>query len=158
MSSLGDQFISWFSFGSKIAIGLVVAAAGLLYVHQEKLLYMPYPPNFPRTPKENPPGYISPTDYTIDGLLRGHSSATPIPYAEHFVTTKDGAKIHTWLLLRSNSNTVPTLIYFHGNAGNMGFRLKNAAEMYSLANMNILMVDYRGYGKIQGSPKTQPLV
>jgi predicted alpha/beta hydrolase len=33
------------------------------------------------------------------------------------------------------------------NAGNMGFRLRNAAEMYGRNGINVLMVDYRGYGE-----------
>lgn len=30
--------------------------------------------------------------------------------------------------------------------GNMGLRLKNAALMYSRCGINILMMDYRGFG------------
>ena len=37
-------------------------------------------------------------------------------------------------------------IYFHGNAGNMGYRLPNAAKFYSDVGVNVLMMDYRGYG------------
>lgn len=61
-------------------------------------------------------------------------------------------KIHCWLLLqKSDRRGLGTLIYFHGNAGNMGFRLKNAAEMYARVGINVLMVDYRGYGSSTGT-------
>lgn len=70
-----------------------------------------------------------------------------IDYEEHFVETEDGVTLHTWLLLQPNSENVPTLIYFHGNAGNMGFLLKNAALMFAHAKINILLMDYRGYGE-----------
>jgi fermentation-respiration switch protein FrsA (DUF1100 family) len=40
----------------------------------------------------------------------------------------------------------PTIIFFHGNAGNIGLRLPNAIEMYRQLNVNVLLVEYRGYG------------
>jgi cephalosporin-C deacetylase-like acetyl esterase len=70
-----------------------------------------------------------------------------IEYEEHFVRTEDGFMLHTWLLLQPNSQNVPTLIYFHGNAGNMGFLLKNAALMFAHSKINVLLMDYRGYGE-----------
>jgi len=76
------------------------------------------------------------------------SAQDRIEFEEQFVKTEDGINLHTWLLLQPNSENVPTLIYFHGNAGNMGFLLKNAALMFALAKINILLMDYRGYGTI----------
>ena len=48
-------------------------------------------------------------------------------------------------------NPAPTILFFHGNAGNMGFRLENLQLLYRQLNtgglrVNILAVDYRGYG------------
>ena len=80
-----------------------------------------------------------------------------IPYEEHIIKTEDNESIHVWLLLQQDSKNVPTLIYFHGNAGNMGFRLQNAAEMYARVGINILMMDYRGYGKSTGVPSEKGL-
>lgn len=123
----------------------------ILYTNQEKMLYMPNPPGFPRTPLENPPGYQSPASWGTNGrMLSSSSSQDHIEFEEGFVTTADGLKIHIWLLLQPNSEDVPTLLYFHGNAGNMGFLLKNAALMYAHAKINILLMDYRGYGKKDG--------
>ena len=39
----------------------------------------------------------------------------------------------------------------------MGFRLKNAALMYAKAKINILMMDYRGYGSSNGTPNEDGL-
>lgn len=90
----------------------------------------------------------SPAEWTISGHLAVRRPAEQtIPFENHYLNAEDGARIHVWLLLQPNSQEVPTLIYFHGNAGNMGFRLKNAAEMYALSKVNVLMMDYRGYGK-----------
>jgi len=89
--------------------------------------------------------------------LTFHPAGEGIPFIEAFVTTDDNIKIHTWLMLQSDSENVPTLIYFHGNAGNMGMRLKNAALMYSICGINVLMMDYRGYGSSDGRPSEKGL-
>jgi fermentation-respiration switch protein FrsA (DUF1100 family) len=48
--------------------------------------------------------------------------------------------------------TSPTVLYFHGNAGNIGHRLHNAQALYSLCGANVLLLEYRGYGKSEGTP------
>lgn len=48
------------------------------------------------------------------------------------------------LAIVPSGNQVPTLVYFHGNAGNIGFRLVNARQMQLAIGCNVLMVDYRG--------------
>lgn len=80
-----------------------------------------------------------------------------IDFEERHIETADGEKLHAWLLIqREDSNKKPTLLYFHGNAGNMGFRLTNAVEMFR-NSMNVLMVDYRGYGASTGTPTEKGL-
>ena len=37
-------------------------------------------------------------------------------------------------------------------AGNIGHRLHNAQALYKLCGFNILLVEYRGYGKSEGTP------
>lgn len=160
MSSI---IISWLFLGTKIVGGLLITLIAILYTNQEKMLYMPNPPGFPRTPSENPPGYQSPATWSASGRMINPSATIPqdrIEHEEHFIKTADGVTIHTWLLLQADSHNVPTLIYFHGNAGNMGFLLKNAALMFAHSKINILLMDYRGYGKhhsllqMQYSPHT----
>jgi dipeptidyl aminopeptidase/acylaminoacyl peptidase len=149
-ASMSSMMFSWVLFGVKIAGGLLVTIAAILYTNQEKMLYMPNPPGFPRTPSENPPGYQSPATWNSHGRMINPSATIPqdaIEYEEHFVRTEDGFMLHTWLLLQPNSQDVPTLIYFHGNAGNMGFLLKNAALMFAHSKINVLLMDYRGYGE-----------
>ena len=46
----------------------------------------------------------------------------------------------------------PTFIMFHGNAGNIGHRLGNAYLLYSHTGGNIFLLEYRGYGKSEGTP------
>jgi len=77
--------------------------------------------------------YQSPSEYRI-------------PYESHMIRCQDGVSIHSWLLLQINSKECPTIVFFHGNAGNIGMRLPNAKKMYKELQVNILMVEYRGFG------------
>ena len=131
-----------FRVGS-IVMGLTLVAGGLLYVKQDSLLYFPEIGGIPRRPQDNPRGYRSPEERQL-------------PYESVRITCADGVQIHGWLLfangLPSNNNAnnnnkpTPTIIFFHGNAGNIGLRLPNAMQMLRYLGANVLMVEYRGYG------------
>lgn len=66
----------------------------------------------------------------------------------HFIAD-DGVKLHGWYISSKGSNT--TLLWFHGNAGNITHRLDNI-EMLKPLNLDIFIFDYRGYGKSEGEP------
>jgi len=55
-------------------------------------------------------------------------------------------------------STCPTILFFHGNASNIGFRLYNAKAMYEKLQANIGMVEYRGYGNSTGTPTEKGLM
>ena len=107
--------------------GLSVVILSLLYKYQDKLLYMPNPPGMPITPADNPTGCITPAEWCINGNYCDDDRSKSIPFEDVIITTDDNIQIHAWLLFKES--TAPTLLYFHGNAGNMGFRLQNAAGM-----------------------------
>jgi len=111
---------------------------GILVVQQRKIIYVPAPPGTPRRTSENPGAYKSP-------------SAWGLPYENLMVPTSDGTKVNAWLVYQPMSNCqqdVPfTFVYFHGNAGNIGHRLENIRDMHAKLKINILIVDYRGYGE-----------
>lgn len=106
---------------------------GLLYAKQDSILYIPEIGDLPKRPANNPRNYRSPSEYRI-------------PHESHMIRCEDGVTIHAWLLLQKDSEQCPTIVFFHGNAGNIGMRLPNAKKMYKELNANILMVEYRGYG------------
>lgn len=137
--SSGDSWVP------TIVTGLLLFSSflGYLYFYQESLLYYPKQPI--HLTKSNPPEYRSPEFYSID-------------YRELWATTTDGIKVHTWLLLTKQPRKAPTLIFFHGNAGNMGFRLPNMKRLHDTCQVNILMVDYRGYGHSEGEPSEEGLM
>jgi hypothetical protein len=160
-NSLSFDVLNWSIFAGKCTFVFSTMFGIFLYTCQDYLLYHPAPPNYPKTPDENHGDFKSPSQWSIDGIpMRRYSDqfkAKSIPFQDKMIETIDGIYIHTWLLLQEDSHNLPTIVYWHGNAGNMGFRLKNAAEMYSQIGVNVLMAEYRGYGKSDGSPSEKGL-
>ena len=50
-----------------------------------------------------------------------------------------------------------TILAFHGNAGNIGHRLPIAKVLADTNKMNVLMLEYRGYGLSTGTPDEKGL-
>lgn len=71
-------------------------------------------------------------------------------FEEQFVATEDGNKIHS-ILFSTQLPSKGLILYFHGNADNLQRWGKYAIDFTSLG-YDVLMVDYRGYGKSTGSP------
>jgi len=114
----------------RIAIGIgagLVVAIVLIRILENRFIY--FPPRYPE-------GFVSPKDYGLQ-------------VEEVWMTAEDGVKLNAYFLARTSSPK--TLLWFHGNAENIGFGLE---QMKILANLgvNILELDYRGYGKSEGSP------
>jgi len=63
--------------------------------------------------------------------------------------TTDGVLLHAWYVPAAGSEQV--LLFFHGNAGNISHR-RASLEVFHRLGLNVLMVDYRGYGQSEGSP------
>jgi fermentation-respiration switch protein FrsA (DUF1100 family) len=140
------RLLDWTAKAFVAGGGLATVLAVALYVYQEKLLYHPTMPGTPKKPAENPKHYRSPEEYNI-------------PFVDVWITTADGVRLHAWLLLQPGARrSSPTILYFHGNAGNIGFRLPNARDMYMRCGCHILMLDYRGYGNSDGTPTEQGLM
>lgn len=76
--------------------------------------------------------------------------------------TADGLRLHGWFAhaltedLNRQDQQPPTLLFCHGNAGNITHRLANVAYLIQL-KIHVFIFDYRGYGKSQGSPGEQGL-
>lgn len=66
-----------------------------------------------------------------------------------YLTTPDNIKINGWFFLKAGAKY--TLLFCHGNAGNMGHRLDKIAMLQDI-DLNIFIIDYRGYGKSEGRP------
>ena len=75
-----------------------------------------------------------------------------LPYENVDLITSDKIRIHSYFLKQAQNlcNSVPTIICFHGNAGNIGQRLSNAHCFYTYCQCNVFLVEYRGYGLSEG--------
>lgn len=83
-------------------------------------------------------------------------TATPasigLPYESvHFVTA-DGVRINGWLVPAAAARA--TLIFFHGNAGNISHRL-DSLRIFNSLGLSTLIIDYRGYGQSEGRVSEQ---
>ena len=77
-----------------------------------------------------------------------------LAYEDVFLETKDGVRLHGWYIPHHGSQQ--TLLFFHGNAGNISHR-GASVEIFHRLGLNIFIFDYRGYGKSQGKPDEEGL-
>ncbi|MCE9665620.1 alpha/beta hydrolase [Halomonas sp. M5N1S17] len=63
--------------------------------------------------------------------------------------TEDGLTLDAWWIPAENPRG--SLLFFHGNAGNISHRLESIRQFNRLG-LSVLIVDYRGYGRSEGSP------
>jgi uncharacterized protein len=66
-----------------------------------------------------------------------------------FFTTQDGIRLHGWFIPHQEARA--TLVWFHGNAGNISDRLLNIKLLHDRIKINIFIFDYRGYGRSEGT-------
>lgn len=85
-------------------------------------------------------------------------TATPaqvnLAYESVIIPTADGVRLHGWFIPAAEPGK--TLLFFHGNAGNISHRL-DALAIFHRLDLNVLIIDYRGYGRSEGSPSEQGL-
>ncbi|MCU7918915.1 MAG: alpha/beta hydrolase [Candidatus Thiodiazotropha sp. (ex Epidulcina cf. delphinae)] len=79
--------------------------------------------------------------------------ATPEQFGLEFesvtLVTEDRVKLAGWFLPRKEPRA--TLLFFHGNAGNISHRLESL-ELFHRLGLAVLIIDYRGYGDSEGRP------
>lgn len=82
-----------------------------------------------------------------------------LPHETVSIRTPDKVTLHAFWVSQpeERSKSVPTIVYFHGNAGNMGHRMQNVFGIFYHMNCNVLMVEYRGYGLSTGAPSERGL-
>lgn len=110
--------------------GIYIVIMGLMYIFQDKLLFMPFS-EMVQSPK-----------------MAGMDAE------DFWVETNDGVRIHGWYFPNEQSEYV--IVLSHGNAGNISYRLEIARTLLR-SGAAVLMYDYRGYGKSEGSPSERGL-
>jgi fermentation-respiration switch protein FrsA (DUF1100 family) len=61
----------------------------------------------------------------------------------------DGTRLHGWWVRGKGERA---LLFFHGNAGNISHRLERAGRIVAAHGLDVVLVDYRGYGRSEGKP------
>lgn len=82
----------------------------------------------------------------IGGLWR-----VPPGAEEVRLKTADGVRLYGWLFHSPNRPASASVIYFHGNGGNLSYCDWVGAEL-SARGLDVLIFDYRGYGRSEGEP------
>lgn len=105
-----------------VAYGVIVFGAWMM---QRKLIYRPDPTRID-------PVQVGLVDVDEVALVR-----------------PDGVRLVGWY--RAASGARPTVLYFHGNAGNLATRAERMAA-YVRSGLGMFMMSYRGYGGSGGAP------
>jgi fermentation-respiration switch protein FrsA (DUF1100 family) len=78
--------------------------------------------------------------------------AVALDYEDVTLRTEDGESLHGWFV--PHPSAVATLLFCHGNAGNISHRLDSIRLFHELG-LNVLIFDYRGYGLSSGTASEQ---
>lgn len=77
-----------------------------------------------------------------------------LDFEDVFFKTNDGLNLNGWFLFCPGAKY--TLLYCHGNAGNISHRIESVSFFHALG-LNVFIFDYRGYGRSQGRPDEKGL-
>lgn len=99
-----------------------------------------YEPSMIYYPIKYPEGYWNPAAYGLS-------------VEDAWMRTEDGIKIHGWFAKTRGASW--TLLWAHGNAGNISHRLDMLSELVANVPANVLAFDYRGYGRSEGRPSEE---
>lgn len=84
-----------------------------------------------------------------DRALRAEPAHYGLSAESLTLATAGGINLRGWWI-RGAGRTA--LLYFHGNAGNIGDRLERTKLLVSELGLDVFLVDYRGYGASDGTP------
>jgi hypothetical protein len=116
----------------KIALLIIIIISGFLFIRylEKRNLY------FPLRKIE-----ATPRDIGLD-------------YKDLTLTARDGVKITGWFIPSRLHRA--TLIFCHGNGGNISHRLEKI-KVFNELGLDVFLFDYRGYGLSEGSPSEEGL-
>lgn len=116
------------TIGQLLLVGGAIYLALLLYLYfnQVNMIHLP----------EMPSRQVRATPQLID-----------LSYEPVTLTTDDGIALQGWFLPIDNPRA--TLLFFHGNAGNISHRL-DSLQLFHELGLAVFILDYRGYGESKG--------
>jgi len=107
-------------------IGVYAAISIYVYYMQSSMIYYP-----------NMPGrdiFATPEDIGLS-------------YQDAEIITDDNIRLHGWFIPVNDAKA--TMLFFHGNAGNISHRL-DSIGIFNRLGLNVFIIDYRGYGQSEG--------
>jgi fermentation-respiration switch protein FrsA (DUF1100 family) len=84
-------------------------------------------------------------------VLDGTPASVGLRYVDLEIATSDGQRLHGWWIPSPRRPATGHVLFFHGNGGNISHRLAEARVLAD-AGLNVLLFDYRGYGRSTGTP------
>jgi hypothetical protein len=81
---------------------------------------------------------------------RGNWRPEGLEFEDAWFQAADGTKLHGWLL--AHEKPLATVLFCHGNAGNVTHREDALRGLHDISGAAVLVFDYRGYGRSEGSP------
>jgi pimeloyl-ACP methyl ester carboxylesterase len=81
-------------------------------------------------------------------------AATGLAFRELSFTTDDGILLCGWWITTEQQDRLGAILFCHGNAGNIADRLLEA-QLLTRAGFDVLLFDYRGYGRSEGRADEQ---
>jgi len=123
--------MKWIKNGTLIIVFIFITLVIFCYLFQDKLIFQ------------------------ADQLPRDYHFDLNQPYEEHFIPAPDNTTLHA-LWFKPPQPTKGLVIYFHGNADNLQRWGHYAIDITQLG-YEVLMMDYRGYGKSRGTPDEEKL-
>ena len=112
------------------ALLLLLVINGVMFIQQPRITFYPFP------------------------TLEASPAQWGLPYEEVRLKTADNIRLHGWYL--PHPSATKTLLLLHGNGGNISHRRDSLAIFHRLG-LNVLIIDYRGYGQSEGTPSEQGL-
>ncbi|KAF2141690.1 uncharacterized protein K452DRAFT_227990 [Aplosporella prunicola CBS 121167] len=137
-----DGLISYLRYPVLASSGIAALLSGVLYFKQNEIIY---PRNIPAGARTDVP---RPSQFGIRD------------FEELMIPTPDGESLSAFFIRPSNKQHARniTFLMFHGNAGNIGYRLPIAKIIEEELGCNVLMLQYRGYGLSTGTPNEKGLM
>ena len=94
--------------------------------------------------------------YAPSRALTGKATDLGRPVEDIYFKAEDGVQLNGWFFAAAPDSPRATrvILHLHGNAGNIGSRLETYRALLE-TGVNLFAIDYRGYGRSQGSPSEE---
>jgi fermentation-respiration switch protein FrsA (DUF1100 family) len=156
MAAALNTFMSYLKLPLLASSGIAAVLSGLLYFKQKCVRHQSFV-----TPANRHSEIIYPRSFPPDARtnIPRPSQFGLTDFEELFIPTPDGESLSAFFLRADKQRSRnATILMFHGNAGNIGYRLPIAKILVNDLHCNVLMLQYRGYGLSSGNPNEKGLM